>query len=566
MRLVIGCLAGLLASSAFADEFSVQSKVSDALVTPMGGIITRAIPVDLSAGTHVITVFGAPVNEGVAGNGIDFADGSGLTLISEAGEMAVARDPIYKQSGEYQALERAVDTARGKLHSHRTLEAEQQAIVQAAEVRLTFVKQFANGGSSVLSLEQLTDPNLITNLTAQLGEQAAKAVVESQEAMRKMEALRVQGQDLQGALDRAQQRLANITPADRAELALTITINAAQPFKGDINLRHISRDVHWDLLSDVMLSQDETKGALTIAQNAVLAQQTGEDWDDVAITLSTVDLNRASGMNLPHEWIKRLYDPSKRKSKRTMSAKQSSEYNQLEYAADQMGSLVEPMMIEVAEEAAGMRAGNSMTVAGQTQIFEINALVDVKSNGDFVTLPLQEIDMDIDLYARATNHDDAGYLYADITNETGGRILPSLASLYRDGQYFGKFNMPEIVAGDEYPLQLGVLDGLRIDHSVLKREDGDRGLLSSSQIAESRFKTVVTSLLDYDIPVRLYDRIPVSESEDLIVKEYAKPNITERDIDGRRGVVSWNWDIAAGANHTIEFGYDLSWPSGFAVE
>jgi hypothetical protein len=126
--------------------------------------------------------------------------------------------------------------------------------------------------------------------------------------------------------------------------------------------------------------------------------------------------------------------------------------------------------------------------------------------------------------------------------------------------------MPEIVAGDKYPLQLGVLDGLRVDHSIIKREDGDRGLLSSSQIAESRFETVVTSLLDYDIPVRLFDRVPVSESEDLIVKEYAKPAITDRDIDGRRGVVSWNWDMQAGASQTIEFGYDLSWPSGFAVE
>jgi hypothetical protein len=144
--------------------------------------------------------------------------------------------------------------------------------------------------------------------------------------------------------------------------------------------------------------------------------------------------------------------------------------------------------------------------------------------------------------------------------------LPSTASLYRDGQYFGQFEMPEIVAGDEYPLQLGVLDGLRVDHSVIKREDGDRGLLSSSQIAESRFETVVTSLLDYDIPVRLYDRVPVSESEDLIVKEYAKPAISDRDIDGRRGVVSWNWDMQAGGTHKIEFGYDLSWPSGFAVE
>lgn len=555
MRLIIGCLAGLLASSAFADEFSVQSKVSDVLVTPSGGILTRAVPVDLSAGTHEITIFGASVGDTATGNGIDFPDGSGLTLISKSGEMAIARDPIYKQSSEYQALERDVDTARAQLHSHRKLESEQQAVVTATEVRLTFVKQFANGASTVLSLEQLSDPNLISNLTSQLGEQAAKAVIENQEAKRKMEAMHVLGQDLQGAFDRAVLRLENITPENRNQQILKLTINAAQPFKGNIGLRHMARNVQWNMLSDVLLTQDKTKGALQIAQKAVVTQQTGEDWDDVTVTLSTVDLNRASGTQLPYPWIKRLYDPAKNKSKRTLSVTQS-------YESDVMGSLAAaPRM---AEESADI--GNAMRVAGQTQIFTINAPVDIKSNGDVVTLPLQEIDMDVDLYARATNSDAAGFLYADITNETGGRILPSQASLYRDGQYFGDFIMPEIVAGDEYPLQLGVLDGLRVDYSVIKREDGDRGLLSSSQIAESRFKTVVTSLLDYDIPVRLYDRIPVSESEDLIIKEYAKPAISERDIKGRRGVVSWNWDMAAGAAQTIEFGYDLSWPSGFVVE
>ena len=275
------------------------------------------------------------------------------------------------------------------------------------------------------------------------------------------------------------------------------------------------------------------------------------------VTLSTVNLGREAGVGIPRALIKRLYDPAKSKGKFRPNVRSS-------YADAGLANSVEPMMMEVEEPA--MRVGNSTMIAGQTQIFEINAPLDIQSGKDITVVPLQDIEMDVDLYARVRNSEQSGFLYADITNETGGRILPSTASLYRDGQYFGQFEMPEIVAGDEYPLQLGVLDGLRVDHSVIKREDGDRGLLSSSQIAESRFETAVSSLLDYDIPVRLYDRIPVSESEDLIVKEYAKPAITDRDIDGRRGVVSWNWDMIAGEKQVVEFGYDLSWPSGFAVE
>lgn len=554
MRLIIGCLASLLASSAFADEFSVQSKVSQALVTPLGGILTRAVPVDLPTGTHEITVLGAPDLDSAAANAINFPDGSGLTLIAGSGTYAIAQEPIYQNTDEYRALKRDVDTARGALHAHQKLVAAQQAIVQAAELRLTFVKQFANGGSSVLSLEQLTDPNLISNLAGQLGEQASKAINDSTEAKRKMVTLNARGKELSGGLARALERLDDIVPEDRDELVLKMTVHADKPFKGGIDLSYFAREVHWDMMSDVMLSQDKAKGALTIAQKAVVVQETGEDWDDVNVILSTVDLNRAAGVNLPFEWIRNLYDPAKRKD--VFRANKRSSYAE---------SAVSDSVEAVIEDAPAVNRGNSSFNAGQTQIFEINAALDMQSE-EVTVVPLQEIEMNVDLYARARNTEASGFLFANITNETGGRILPSTANLYRDGQYFGQFEMPEIVAGDEYPLQLGVLDGLRVDHSVIKREDGDRGLLSSSQIAESRFETVVTSLLDYDIPVRLYDRVPVSESEDLIVKEYAKPAISDRDIDGRRGVVSWNWDMQAGGTHKIEFGYDLSWPSGFAVE
>jgi len=236
-------------------------------------------------------------------------------------------------------------------------------------------------------------------------------------------------------------------------------------------------------------------------------------------------------VNLPNSLIKRLFDPSKNNYKKVSRA-------------ESLSVELSRTSGDVAEMASPVPSYTGSTFAGQTQIFELEKTLDVPTGATSTKIPLQNIDMNVDLYGRATANGDKAYLYADVTNETGGRILPSTASLYRDGQFFGEFQMPELVAGDQYPLQLGLLDGILVDHNIIKKEDGDRGLLSSSQIAESRFETIVTSLLDYDLPFKLYGRMPVSESEDLTVKEYAKPQISEREIEGR----------------------DLSWPSGMALE
>jgi uncharacterized protein (TIGR02231 family) len=551
MKLILGCVATLLATTAWSDEFTAQSKVSKVLASPSGGIITRNVSLAVPAGQHTITISGLPTVDGEIGNGIDFPAGSGLTLVAASAKEALSQEPMYRKTAQYRTLKQAVESAQRALHAHQSIESAQQAVVEASQVRLTFVKQFANGASTVLSLDQLSDPQLITNLTTQLGDEAAKAVTQAAEAQRQLQTLNEKGQELRVAVSRAQEQLDEFVPQERNEMVVTLDIDAQEPFTGEIELRHLASEISWQLLSDIELTQSKSKGALRIEQQAILTQETDEDWIGVNVTLSTADLMRQVGVDLPRSMIRRLYDPSKKSLRKVIRNESMS--------AD-MAVGVEPM---IAEAPPRMTA---VSLAGQTQLFDMKIPLDVRSFESTTVIPLQEINMEVDLYARANTRHEGAYMYADITNETGGRILPSVASLYRDGQFFGELNLPEIVAGSEYSLQLGVIDGLLVDHNVIKKEDGDRGLLSSSQIAESRFETVVTSLLDYDMPFKLYGNMPVTESEDLTIKEYATPQISEREIDGRRGVVGWYFDLSAKQSQKIEYGYDLSWPTGMSVE
>jgi len=374
MRFVIGCLAGLMATSAMADEFDVQSEVTSVLAATSGAIITRGVPVSLTTGMHTLTVYGAPMVETEFGNAIDFPKGSGLSLISASGETALSPEPLYKNTQEYRSLTQALDRARTALHAHQTLETAQRAVVEAAQVRLTFLKNFASGSSSVLSLEQLSDPQFITNLTTQLGSETSKAVSESAEAERKMQDLKEAGVHLTEAFNRAQERLDEIVPEDREELVLTIKVAAEKPFEGNIGLRYLSEYVRWVPVSDVKVEQDADKGAITIAQNAFFQQETDEDWQGVKITLTTADIDQTTGVNLPRSLVKKLYDPSKN-SLRKVTTSQSTD----------IGYLTEPEVMEV-EEAAAYSAGS---FAGQTQLFTMEQPLAIKSGREAVVLPLQ---------------------------------------------------------------------------------------------------------------------------------------------------------------------------------
>ena len=62
--------------------------------------------------------------------------------------------------------------------------------------------------------------------------------------------------------------------------------------------------------------------------------------------------------------------------------------------------------------------------------------------------------------------------------------------------------------------------------------------------------------------VEVYDRIPVSEDEDIEVRvpKTATPP-TERDADGRPGVVVWRDTLGTGESLDIKHQYTVSYPA-----
>ena len=86
-------------------------------------------------------------------------------------------------------------------------------------------------------------------------------------------------------------------------------------------------------------------------------------------------------------------------------------------------------------------------------------------------------------------------------------------------------------------------------------------MISSSNKRESRFEFSARNLGKAPRKVTLLGALPFSETEDVVIRRTGeKP--TEQDIEGRRGVLSWTFELSAGAEKTIPFGYDIGWPDG----
>jgi uncharacterized protein (TIGR02231 family) len=141
-------------------------------------------------------------------------------------------------------------------------------------------------------------------------------------------------------------------------------------------------------------------------------------------------------------------------------------------------------------------------------------------------------------------------------------LLPGQAYLLREGVLVGSSYIDAVPAGGKAELAFGAIDGLRLSRAMPERAEGDRGILTSSTQIEEKAVLKVENLTDETWPVRLLDLVPYSEQEDLQISFSADPEPTETDVDGQRGILAWEFDIAAGETKEVTLSHVMSWPEG----
>lgn len=69
-----------------------------------------------------------------------------------------------------------------------------------------------------------------------------------------------------------------------------------------------------------------------------------------------------------------------------------------------------------------------------------------------------------------------------------------------------------------------------------------------------------------DWPVRLQDRVPFSEQDDLKISYTATPPATTENLNRQRGVLEWRFDLPAGQTRQVTLETRMQWPEGKELE
>lgn len=530
-RLALTALLLLGTAPAFAGDLGVSSKIDAVSVYPDGATVTRVIEFDIPAGETVLVANDLPADLDAASVRVDMREAAGVALAGTDLAGALLDGPA-PDAGAERALRDLTDKRE-----------ELAGMGKALLAKRGLIERFANGATFNATKEG-------SNVTALRGAWNAvgEDMTEVNEALRQNS---VKIRDLDEEIARLQSRRDG-RPEGRKRTQLRLSVSAAQAAKGRIAISYLIGNAGWAPLYDARLDSD--KGALELVRRAKVSQATGEDWSEVALTVSTARATTGAAPPRLASYILN-FQPNYDVLPADALVRSRADENEARQA---------PKAAEAApaKPGPGREVEAKLNTAGYQSVWALPARTSVPSGPGSKTLRLASATLTPEIVARAVpSLQQTAFLEASFSNGDDTPLFPGAVSIYRDGLYAGQTVMPLATRGEPVRLGFGADDRIKVERAVTRKVESNTGIARPTTSERRDYKISLRNGRPTAIKISVEEALPVAENKDIKVEASAQMTPpTQRDADNRRGVLVWTVDLAAGATKDIIFGYRVTWP------
>ena len=527
----------------------MDAPITSVTVFRGGARVLRAGLTRLAAGPQSILIGNLPSSVDTASVRVA-ARGHDLALLNVEVHRRVGTEPLREQAAQLRAeVERWRDVVQGL--------DDEDAAEQAG---LGFLSHLSEAAASSLARavgSGRAGYDELSGMAGHLSASTANTLAKRREIASRRRAAQQELEAAQARLSAAEQGSAK--PKQVAFVDVAVDLEARAAAEAEIDLTYHVSGASWRPLYDLMLDGER----LNVSYLAEITQQTGEDWPEVALVLSTTRPGQSQTLPELSPWyIGRPQPPRVPASSVVMAASMASEAapggdeadgRRRAFAASARNAKPEAKMLaaEPAEGESG--AGFTYTVARPLAVpgdggphktlvagFEADAVL------DYLTVPVLAPE---------------AYLRATVTNGAL-LLLPGRARIFHGAQFVGETHLDTVAPGEEFEVQLGVDDQIKVERK-LRRRSTSKALLGGTRTIDIGYEITVENHRDRKATVSVHDHIPVSTDGDVKVRarETTPPPAESDDL----GELTWNLALAPRESATVRHRFTVEHPAQATV-
>lgn len=281
-----------------------------------------------------------------------------------------------------------------------------------------------------------------------------------------------------------------------------------------------------------------------LVYRANLFNNSGVDWNDVKLKLSTAEPGKSASKPILTKW----------------SLNYASDVN--EYTVS--NELDRNQRITVDEDMKGVGPAGYETVQVEELAaeFVINTPYTILSDSKTYTVDVNEFDLPATYESYCVPKIDRdAFLLARFTNWSQLNLVSGNASVYFAGTYIGQTIINTATVADTMSVSLG-RDRKIVVKRTQKMEDSKRQIVGGSIKETFMYEIIIRNNREAPVKITVQDQVPVSQNNDIDVDVI---EISGAKLDELSGILTWALTIGAGETKSLILSYSIKYPKNMNV-
>jgi uncharacterized protein (TIGR02231 family) len=345
----------------------------------------------------------------------------------------------------------------------------------------------------------------------------------------------------------------NLNPKNTGPIPrIIITVQALAPVTGKLDVSYLVSQAGWIPLYD--LRSEIASGQVNLNYKAQVFQSSGENWENVKLTISTNNPYQNKTKPTLHPWYINYNNYQQHVSQNTVTNMQMGvQYDKKAAAkAESVNADYESASLEA------KTADQFVTMVNQTisAEFIIDLPYTIESNNEQHMVLISNKDLKANYkYYTVPKADKSAYLVAQISKLEELQLVPAKASIFFDGSYIGETYLDPTSLDDTLNLSLGKDPNIIVKRTYLKNE-------TKEKIVGNYIEKTYTYLIEVknqkatNIDIVIQDQTPITQEGDLEITLIDPGKGKHNSITG---LLEWNAKIKPKQSELIQFSYKVKY-------
>ena len=331
---------------------------------------------------------------------------------------------------------------------------------------------------------------------------------------------------------------------------IIVTVSSTEPVSGKMNLSYFVSNAGWTPFYD--LRSEALTGKINLTYKAQVYQNTGLDWNDVKLNIST---NNPYANKTKPELQPWYIDYTTYRVEATK--KRNLDYNQPASVQTEAFNMGYTFNSNAFEEKDALTANQFTTVVQQliAAEFKIDLPYTIKSNNEQHMVLIKQTDLDTKFkYYSVPKTDKGVYLVAQMTKLDELQLVPARANIYFDGSYIGETYIDPTSMDDTLNLSLGKDPNIMVKRTLLKKDSKDK-IIAEKRERSFAYSIEVKNMKSIPVEIVIQDQIPITQNADITIE---KSDLGKGgNLDETTGLMEWSFTLKPKESKLFDYNFKV---------